>query len=87
VNQIILDTHLNGIRFWALHYLYRSPKIEVYRYVGYEPNTGRYFFQSVRNKSILHRNHYQLNESNFKPFLLNTALLKEEERKAANANI
>mgnify|MGYP001592243732 CR=1 FL=1 len=90
VKSSVIRQTLMGVHFWAVHYVHEiKPKFEVFRYVGFEANTGKYFFQSLRSpKSVIHRNHAQLNHPNFKPFLLVTKDIQAFEesggRKVAN---
>jgi hypothetical protein len=60
-----------GIRFWAQTYMYRTPRYEVFRYYGTDYTTGHYWFESLTEKTLISRSLEQLNQSGFRPFLLN----------------
>ncbi len=61
---------LCGIRHWVQWYTLRTPKFEVFRFIGADQNQGIFYFQSVKEKTIIGRSFYQLNANGFVPFCL-----------------
>jgi hypothetical protein len=78
---------LLGVRHWAQWYGMRKPRFEVFRYVGFQSNTGLYYFQSVSNGTIMARGFYQLNANGFVPFCLNYARSVQALEEQKNANV
>jgi hypothetical protein len=83
-NVIYKAEKLWGIKYWALHR--PGVRIEVYRYVGYNPDNGHHFFQAMRcARAILRFSNYQVFEQGLKPFVIDGDLaLSDEESRQLN---
>lgn len=63
--------YLSGVRYWALHFLTRTPRYEVYVYVGRDKDLGLYWFRAYEEPNVMiSRNAYQLRTPYFQPFLI-----------------
>jgi hypothetical protein len=72
---------LLGVRFWMQKYSYLVPKFHVFRYAGYDPTTGLYYFTGYKNPNIIiTKNHYQLTSSDFMPFCIDDKRIREEAK-------
>jgi hypothetical protein len=61
-------TDVFGITFWRLDRPGYVPAFEVYKVMAYDPNSGMYWFRSMRDRTLHSRNHYQLDRNGFHPF-------------------
>lgn len=67
---------LLGIKFWAQHYTQTLPKYEVFKYIGYQPDTGTHFFMAVKPPySVIGKNIYQIQAGSFRPFCIDHKLI------------
>lgn len=80
---------LAGIKYWAQHYLHRTPRYEVFVYLGKQSDTGLHVFRSVKENVVIGKQFHQLNVGGFHPFCLDfEAIMKfletqdEEKRNA-----
>jgi hypothetical protein len=69
-NIIKLEKPPLGVTFWAQVYQNRIPRYEVFKFIGRQRSTGVYYFQSVREKTIIGKSFYQLNQHGFIPFCI-----------------
>lgn len=75
---IKMAERLLGVKFWAQHYKELKPRFEVYKYVGYQADTGTHFFAAVKAPhSIVGKNIYQIQSGYFKPFCIDHALITQ----------
>lgn len=70
------EDFLAGVRFWAE--VAPNKTVRVYRYVGKHYVDYVYYFEPVKSRGPLISKHItQLNSENFRPFLLDTARIRE----------
>ena len=65
-----------GIRYWMQVYTKRIPKFEVFEYIGYEKESGLYYFKSKAEETVISRTFKALNMNGFRPFLLSWDKIK-----------
>lgn len=76
-----------GIRYWRQEYATRTPRIEVFVFVGHDVSTGLFWFRSRSQGTLIGRAFYQLNSNGFKPFLLNFARIGAYVAGRTNASV
>ena len=88
MNQpLIREDRLMGIKYWAI-YQYDIPKFIPVKYIGKKPDTGSFFFITLKAPTqIVERSFYQLYSNNFRPFCLNMREIDAYLEKAHNANL
>jgi hypothetical protein len=68
-----------GVKFWASYRDWGPPPLYlVFKYVGFDADTGLHYFQSLRSpKNVISLNHYQLERGYMRPFCIDDALMRE----------
>lgn len=75
--EVVLGTHLYGVRWWAQHYVKRVPAFDPMYYFGSSPDNRLHYFRTYRDKAIVIKSRRELFASLlFKPFLLNLRKLE-----------
>lgn len=75
-NEIKPGNELFGVTHWAQWFpLPRTPKYEVFKYFGHSVDTGLYYFQHRKHRSmwIMRSFHQMTTDPTFRPFLFDTA--------------
>jgi len=69
--EVILGTHLYGVRWWAQHYKDKVPAFDPMFYFGSSPDNNLHYFRSKRSNAIIMKTKAGLFCPLFRPFLLN----------------
>ena len=75
-----LEEDFGGIKWWAVHYKFARPSMEIFKYVGQDRKKELYFFQSRNRDNILIKSlkglELSIKDGSFKPFIIDTQKVK-----------
>jgi hypothetical protein len=68
-----------GVKYWASFRDWGPhPWYIIFRYVGFDADTGLHYFQSRQNpRNVISLNHYQLERGYLRPFCIDDRLMRE----------